>query len=51
VVQKNKKLELAQWYGFPVYQLSVLTLLMMFLKNQTKAKRLFIDKNLHTRSG
>ena len=50
VVQKNKKLELAEWYGFPVYQLSVLTLLRMFLKNQTKAKHLSVTENPKLRS-
>jgi hypothetical protein len=48
VVQKNKKLELAQWYGFPVYQLSVLTLLRMsFEKSDQSETPVHRQKSAH----
>ena len=50
VVQKNKKLELAWHWGF-LFTSERFALFLMFLKNQTKVKRLSIDKNPHTRCG
>jgi hypothetical protein len=50
VVQKNKIWSLHSGMDF-LFTCERFALFLMFLKNQTKAKRLLIDKNPHTRCG